>query len=97
MKKPGLFKVANRTGGYVAVRLVRTKKRVGLLKSRNIVEEKSEDSKSIFFKWPEVTGKNLMDPDRQVFALFIEIKRTVQLWSKSKELLQSEVELGSRS
>lgn len=38
-----------------------------------------------------------MDPDRQVFALFIEIKRTVQQWSKSKELLQSEVELGFRS
>ena len=38
-------------------------------------------------------GKNLMDPDRQVFRLFIEIKRTVQLWSKSREVLQSEVEM----
>lgn len=38
-------------------------------------------------------GKNLMDPDRQVFPLFIEIKRTVQLWSKSRKVLQSEVEM----
>lgn len=38
-------------------------------------------------------GKNLMDPDRQVFPLFIEIKRTVQLWNKSRKVLQSEVEM----
>ena len=43
-------------------------------------------------------GKNVMDPDRQVFPLSIEIKRIVQLWSGSREnITVREVEFGSKS